>query len=251
MAASKKPAVRKTATHGKGASKVRGLTPRQAKFVTLYTKYGNAAKAAREAGYSAKSIDVIAAGLLKKTWVQAALQAERAKLEAKLEMTRDEYIARMARLFTADPRGLVEYKRGCCRYCWGFGHAYQWTDAELQEAQAKAINDGKPAPDESGGTGYNRNRKPNPECPECAGDGYGRVIIRDSSEIDADARVLLAGYKRTKDGEEVVMHSQQKAGETLGKIMGWLDERPTVQVDVAVGSREKLASAIARIESKG
>jgi len=32
---------------------------------------------------------------------------------------------------------------------------------------------------------------------------------------------------------------------------GSMTPRPTVQVDVAVGSREKLASAIARIESKG
>jgi len=232
------------------ASKVRGLTPRQARFVTLYTKYGNASRAAREAGYSPKSVDVFVAGLLKKKPIQDALQAERAKLEAKLEMTRDQYIARMVQLFTADPRSLVEYKRGCCRHCWGVNYAYQWTDAELQEAQAKAIIEDMPAPDASGGTGYNRNRKPNPDCPECGGEGCGRVIIRDSSEISADARILLAGYKRTKDGEEVLMHSQQRAGETLGKIMGWLDERPTVQIDVAVGSREKLASAIARIEAK-
>jgi len=251
MAASKKPEARKTATRGKGASKEHKLTPKQERFVEEYLIDLNASDAARRAGYSAKSARLIGQQLLAKTSLALAISEKRAKLEAKLEMTRDQYIARMAQLFTADPRGLVEYKRGCCRYCWGVNHAYQWTDAELQDAQAKAINEGKPAPDASGGTGYNRNRKPNPECPECGGDGYGRVIIRDSSEIDADARVLLAGYKRTKDGEEVLMHAQQKAGETLGKIMGWLDERPTVQVDVAVGSREKLASAIARIESKG
>jgi hypothetical protein len=251
MAAPKKPAACKTATQGKGAPKKNDLTPKQRLFVLEYMKDGNGTQAAIRAGYNKNTAREQASRLLAKSNIQAFFQQQRAKVDQKLEMTRDEYIARMAKLFTADPRGLVEYRRGCCRYCWGFGHAYQWTEAELQEARDKAINDGKPAPDESGGTGYNRHRKPNPECPECGGDGYGRVIIRDSSEIDADARVLLAGYKRTKDGEEVLMHSQQKAGETLGKIMGWLDERPTVQVDVAVSSREKLASAIARIESKG
>lgn len=250
MAASKKPAARKTHPKGDGAAEERKLTPKQARFVLEYMKDGNGTQAAIRAGYSAHTAQMQASRLLLNVMVQAFIRRERGKVESKLEMTRDEYTARMKQLFTADPRGLVEYKRGCCRHCWGINHAYQWTEAELMEAQSKAIDAGKPAPDDYGGTGYSRNRKPHPDCPECGGEGYGRVSIRDSREIDGDSLVLLAGYKRTKDGEEVVMHSQQKAGETLGKIMGWLDDRPTVNVDVSITAREKLASALDRIQKK-
>ena len=230
-----------------GAGASGKLTLKQRLFVLEYMKDGNATQAAIRAGYSAKTAEDIGRQLLRKTPVASAIDAERVKVEAKLEMTRDEFLTRWRQMFVADPRDLVEYRRGNCRHCWGVNHAYQWTEAELFEAQKKAIEDGKRAPDESGGIGYVRSRPPHPDCPECGGEGYGRVIIRDSSDLSPEAVTLLAGYKRTKDGEEVVMHSQQKAGETLGKIMGWLQETPPVKVDVVVEARERLASVLKRI----
>ncbi len=242
MAATPKKRAAKTAGKGKGAAGK--LTLKQRRFVLEYMKDGNATQAAGRAGYSDPNIG---RQLITKNNVAAAIAAERAKIEPKLEMTRDEFLARWRRQFVADPRDLVEYKRGNCRHCWGLNHAYQWTTAELLEAQQKAVDAGKPMPDETGGVGFVRSRPPHPDCPECGGEGYGRVIIRDSRDLSPEAAALLAGYKRTKDGEEVVMHSQQKAGETLGKIMGWLDDRPTVKVDVAVDARQRLASALERI----
>lgn len=223
------------------------LTLKQRRFVFEYMKDGNATQAAVRAGYSAKTANEQGSRLLAKVSVRQFMAEQRAAAEPKLEMTRDEFLARWHRMFVADPRDLVEYRRGNCRHCWGVNHAYQWTEAELFEAQKKAIEDGKRAPDESGGIGYVRSRPPHPDCPECGGEGYGRVIIRDSSDLSPEAVTLLAGYKRTKDGEEVVMHSQQKAGETLGKIMGWLQETPPVKVDVVVEARERLASVLKRI----
>lgn len=35
----------------------------------------------------------------------------------------------MWQLATFDANQLSQYRRGACRYCWGFGHHYQWWDA--------------------------------------------------------------------------------------------------------------------------
>lgn len=47
----------------------------------------------------------------------------------------------MWQLATFDANEISQYRRGCCRYCWGFGHNYQWRDViefEEREAEAKA-----------------------------------------------------------------------------------------------------------------
>jgi phage terminase small subunit len=31
----------------------------------------------------------------------------------------------------ADPRELIEYRRTCCRHCWGLEHEYQRTTREI------------------------------------------------------------------------------------------------------------------------
>ncbi len=41
---------------------------------------------------------------------------------------------------TADANELTEYRRLCCRHCWGFGFNYQWCDAvEYDDAVKKAM----------------------------------------------------------------------------------------------------------------
>ena len=69
------------------------LTPRQAQFVREYVTGGNAAEAARRAGYSERTAKAIACELLTKPDLQEAVQALQAQNAAQWEITRKDVIA--------------------------------------------------------------------------------------------------------------------------------------------------------------
>ncbi len=71
----------------------RGLTVRQGKFVEHYTVCGNAAEAARLAGYSAKTARVIGPENLLKPAVKAAVEARQRVFAQELGITKEEVIA--------------------------------------------------------------------------------------------------------------------------------------------------------------
>jgi phage terminase small subunit len=102
---------------------------------------------------------------------------------------------------TADPNELVSYRVGCCRYCRGVGHAYQWREREYLDALAKVeranslLADARlyePLPDPSGGLDFNHTLPPVDDCPECHGEGVGRMVACDTTKLSAGARLLYA-----------------------------------------------------------
>ncbi|MBK7815024.1 MAG: terminase small subunit [Rhodocyclaceae bacterium] len=80
------------------------LTPRQQRFVEEFTISGNAADAARRAGYSEKTARQIACENLTKPDIQAAITAKRQGYAAQIDVRRDDVIAG---LFT----GIAEAQR--------------------------------------------------------------------------------------------------------------------------------------------
>lgn len=68
------------------------LTTRQALFVDHYALCGNAAEAARLAGYSAQTARVIGPENLTKPAVKAALQARRQVFQAELRITKQDVV---------------------------------------------------------------------------------------------------------------------------------------------------------------
>lgn len=132
----------------------------------------------------------------------------------------------------ADPRELMEYRRGCCRFCWGRENRYQRTPEELRqlmkahnlanEARAKAKLPPEPL-DEEGGIGYNRTKEANPDCPECFGEGHGYTLFKDTRGISPAAAKLFAGVKEKQNGMEIVTVSIERARETLMRHHGLLD----------------------------
>jgi hypothetical protein len=68
------------------------LTLRQSKFVTEYSLSGNAADAARRAGYSPNGAKVIGCNLLTNINVQVALAEKRASNAAKLDLRLEEIL---------------------------------------------------------------------------------------------------------------------------------------------------------------
>ena len=209
------------------------LTDKQARFVQEYLVDANATQAALRAGYSPGTANQQGARLLVNVGVaQAIAEAQKARSE-RTGITADDVLRFWHSVGTADPNEVVQYRRGCCRYCYGEGHLYQFTAAELARAQAMAT-EGKPykgerdhvvSLDEHGGLGFDAKRDPSPDCPECFGEGVGRMHALDSRKLTGSARVLYRGAKYTKDGLEIQMEDRAKAWENVAKHLGMFTDK--------------------------
>ncbi|MCM7601588.1 terminase small subunit [Enterobacter hormaechei subsp. xiangfangensis] len=201
-----------------------GLTAQQRLFVAEYLKDANATQAAIRAGYSKRNADKIGPELLGKTRVaQAIAQQQKASIERTLGSA-DEVLAQMWQLATFDANQLSQYRRGACRYCWGFGHHYQWRDAvEFEEKRLEAAERDRREPEDSGGYGYDHNREPNPACPRCNGDGIGQPYFPDTRKLPQVSRLAYSGVKVGKNGVEITAISRERMFEAVIKRLGLAD----------------------------
>lgn len=207
------------------------LSEREARFVMEMSVDGNATAAYIRAGYSQKTADSNATRLMGKDGVKAALARVRAKVAERTGFTSEEALQLAADILRADTRELVEYKVGCCRFCYGDGHRYQRTAGEMAFAREKHAAQvarrqernrdyEDPGFDEQGGEGYDIRRPPNTECPVCGGDGEGKVVIKDTRKVSKAAAALYAGVKEGKDGIEVRFHDKATMLEKMFKYHG-------------------------------
>ena len=201
-----------------------GLTAQQRLFVAEYLKDRNATQAAIRAGYSTKTADQIGHQLLKKTSVAQAIERQqKASIERTLGSA-DEVLSQMWQLATFDANQLSQYRRGACRYCWGFGHQYQWRDmVEFEEKRLEATERDKREPVDVGGYGYDHNREPNPDCPRCNGDGVGKPYFADTRKLSPDAALAYSGVKLGKNGVEITAISRERMYEAMIKRLGLAD----------------------------
>jgi len=202
-----------------------GLTAQQRRFVAEYLKDANATQAAIRAGYSKRNADKIGPELLGKTRVAQAIAQQQKASIARTLGSADEVLAQMWQLATFDANQLSQYRRGACRYCWGFGHHYQWRDAvEFDEETAKVEGrEGAKLPQDTGGYGYDHNREPNPECPRCNGDGIGQPYFADTRKLSPDAALAYSGVKLVKSGVEITAISRERMYEAVMKRLGLAD----------------------------
>ena len=201
-----------------------GLTAQQRLFVAEYLKDGNATQAAIRAGYSKKSAEQIGYQLLQKTSVaQAIAQQQKASIARTLGGA-DEVLAQMWQLATFDANQLSQYRRGACRYCWGFGHQYQWRYmVEFEEKRLEALERKSREPADVGGYGYDHNREPNPACPRCNGDGIGQPYFADTRKLSPVSRLAYSGVKVGKNGVEITAISRERMFEAVMKRLGLAD----------------------------
>lgn len=217
------------------APKESALNEKQAAFVREYLIDLNATQAAIRAGYSEKTAQEQSSRLLSNAMVASHLEKAMAKRAERTEIKADRVITEAWSIMTADPREFMEYRIGCCRHCWGEGHRYQRTAAEFEAAEnayaAKceaAIDAGKPINSEfdpQGGQGFVRAREPNPECPECGGEGIGRTVFKDTRTVSKAAASLFAGVKETKDGLEIKLHSKDAAMDKMFRHLGLYNDK--------------------------
>lgn len=198
------------------------LSAKVKQFIAEYLKDNNATAAAARAGYSDPNYgrQLIA----NPNVAQAIAQQQKASIERTLGSA-DEVLAQMWQLATFDANQLSQYRRGACRYCWGFGHHYQWRDAvEFEEETAKAEGrEGARLPQDTGGYGYDHTREPNPCCPRCNGDGIGQPYFPDTRKLPATSRLAYSGVKIGKNGVEITTISRERMFEAVMKRLGLAD----------------------------
>lgn len=233
---------KKTSKAAKAAPKKQAKPVRTSKterrvdrFIAEYLVDLNGRQAAIRAGYSPDTARQIASELLAKPEVQAAVEAKQKALIDSLGVTSELVLSRLHAIATADPRELSELHRGCCRYCWGKDHKFQRTPLEMREARAaweaeqakrqEEATEVAAAFDEAGGVGFNPKRDPNPDCPECWGDGEVRVVFKDTRDLSPAARLLFAGVEQTQHGLKLRTNSQPDALLNLGKHLGLFAKR--------------------------
>ena len=208
---------------GNGAEPGQRLTTKQAEFVCEYLVDLNAAKAAIRAGYSPRSAYNLGYYLLNIPAVAAAIEVAMAERSARVRINADMVVERWWRIATADPNDLVQLRRGCCRFCHGAGHHYQWIDTgEFEEAVAAAAKSkmGAASPSDAGGYDYRAGQPAHPDCPRCGGRGVAEVFAADTRTLSGDAALLYAGVKETSGGIEIRMHDQAKALENVARHLG-------------------------------
>jgi len=233
---------------------VAGLSELEARFVQEYLVDLNGTQAYLRAKPGAKETTARteASKWLAKPNIQAAVAKGKAERAERTAITADVAIREAWAIMTADPRELMEYRIGCCRFCWGKNFLYQRTQAEFDRAESElakaneaAVESGKPVKEFNpmGGVGYDKRRAPNPECPECAGEGEGRTVFKDTRSISAAAASLFAGVKETKEGLEIKLHSKDSAMDKVFRHLGLYNDKiqltmPTVLIKDLTGRKD-------------
>jgi phage terminase small subunit len=224
---------------------VSDLTPKQAQFVREYLIDLNATQAAIRTGYSAKTAYSQGQRLLRDVEIAKALAEAQAARSERTEITADMVLQELWAIGRANPNELIEYRRACCRHCWGEGHRHQYTEGEM--ATRRAAHDKKSGLgsdaeawdadgmfDEGGGIGFDARKEPSPDCPECFGQGVGVVYAKDTRKLSPDAAKLYAGVKITKDGLEIKMHDKVGALTQVGRHLGMFTDKLNVDGDITV-----------------
>jgi hypothetical protein len=238
------------------------LPPRTRLFVVEYTKDMNGTQAATRAGYSAKTANEQSARLLANVSVKQAVDAVMNDRIEQGIFDGDMVISRWVEISQANPNCLTQYRRVNCRYCWGEGHRYQFTPAEMEDAKqalfdtnAKRVLDELPELewDDKGGLGFVGNRDPHPECPECWGEGVGRPFFTDTRKLGRESLPLYAGVKQTKDGLEIQMHNQTDALDKLARHFGLYKDKLADAVEKSYtreALEERFAGAMLRAQER-
>lgn len=218
----------------------------------------NVTQAAISAGFSPKSAASQGSRLLRNVKVRQELDNRRTAVLDKFQITTEATMAQIWGIATADTRELMEYRVGCCRYCYGKNNRFQRTAGEMERAEAEhakmneaAIEKGKPVTefDPQGGIGYDKRKPPNQDCMECFGEGVGRSVFKDTTSISPAAAALFAGVKETKDGLEFKTNSQLDALDKIVRIRGMYqrdNEQPNAAIAEALQQANKIDSLKAR-----
>lgn len=206
------------------------LTKKQIRFVheMALDDGRSASKCAISAGYAAGCASEMASLNANNPIVISAIEERRAQLAAMAGVDAAFIVRELFAIASVDHRKITQTRIGCCRFCYGIDHKYQWTAGQYQRELNAAMTDGREAPELLGGFGYLKTRLPIADCPECAGEGVERVWVADSRDLDDATAKAYLGTKKTKDGLEVLKADKMKALELLGRYVGMWNDKMAV-----------------------
>lgn len=240
-------ATKKVRTHKK-------LTPKILRFCEEYLKDLNGSAAVRRAGYATSHPSNIASQLMARPHVVAEINRQIDARSERVRIEQDEVLRDLVSVLRADASSIVEYRRTCCRYCYGEGHRYQRTAGEMArdrrqhvrlEREAEKAGDPPLEPfDEQGGIGWDPRREPTDDCPECFGEGNGEMHLKDTRTLVGGDRRLFDGVRQTKEGIEVKVRDRTKVAELIGRHLGMFNDRlelnrPRVRIKDFTGRKAK------------
>lgn len=208
-----------------------GLNDMQFRFVNEYLVDLNRTAAYKRAGGNGEgnTAYVGASRMYRNAKVNRAITDALADRERRTQITQDAVLKMWWDIATADVNELTEYRRLCCRHCWGYGFNYQWRDAvEYDDAVKKGIAASKPPPQDVGGYGYDDTLDSNPDCPRCNGAGIGRAHFHDTRDLTGSARRLFAGVKEGKFGVEVITRNQDDALKMVAQHLGMVKNKTEI-----------------------
>jgi hypothetical protein len=237
----KRAAPKKKAPPQEGRKKG-GLSPQMETFATEIAKGTSQAESYRIAypksrNWKSETVFKRASELARHGEVLGRVEELQAIAAKANEVGVTEVLAGYLDVLRADPRKLIAYHRGACRYCYGDGHRYQHTPAEFEREQAEHAVKQLIDPllgefDPKGGIGFDPRKPPHQECPECHGDGEGRPIVGDTRGFSREELALYAGVKVKKDGIEVVMADRMAALAQVARHVGFFEKDNEVKVGV-------------------
>lgn len=226
------------------------INERQKAFCREYLIDFNGTQAAIRAGYSARSAKVTASRMLTYANVRTHIAELQAGIRAQADIDPDTVLRFLWAIVTADPNEVISHRVGACRHCHGIGHHYQWRTPRELEAALAAFEASTPAarasrkdpavwtrPDDRGGFGFAADADPDPDCPECDGLGLGRVVIRDTTLLSPQARLIYNGIRTTSGGQvQVLLADRQKALVHVARILGMFDVKPAAPPENAMAA---------------
>lgn len=258
------PAVIPAYRSGRTVNNATDLTAKHEEFARALAEGLSQPEAYRRAfpsslGWKTSSVDVEACKLAGMPNVRQRLQDLLAQAAAANGADIELVLAGYLKRLKADPRELTEIRVNPCRYCWGAGHLYQYTDGELRQAELKheakretALAQATPRDigdfDPQGGGGYSVLKGPYDECPSCGGAGVPQVVLKDSRNYTEGAALLFGGVKKGKDGIEVKIADRSDALAQVARHVGFYeaDKDPVTNVTINLGELDELYERLRR-----
>jgi phage terminase small subunit len=227
------------------------MTRKKRMFVQAYCadKDGNVMRSAIAAGYSEAWSRGNSHKLMKDPEIRAEIERQQTARANAMNISAEKVLQDLAAIADADITEFVTVRRGCCRYCYGENHDYQFKHSEWIEL-IRRPRDGKrkaAAPDPRGGVGYNPRLDPNDDCPECFGEGVAMIDVDDLARLPTEKRKLISVVKcGANGGIEVKLRDADKAKELIARHLGMLQDNK-LDVNVNIGLADRISRARRRV----
>jgi phage terminase small subunit len=211
----------------------------RAEFIDRYLIDLDATKAAADIGL----LPIVGRRLLAVKAVSQAIAYARRQRMTRTRVYADEVLRCWEEARVVDYNEFTSVVIGCCRYCWGINHRFQFTSFREMEELAREHRrkyegaQDKADFDNEGGEGYDKYREPmrgpdwaargyppnsDHSCPECNGGGSKPLVIfRDTTKMSRGAKYIFQGVEVTPNGGiKYVLTPRREFDDMVAKHLG-------------------------------